>query len=212
MKRNSKEYKQRQENIKELRKLVTRANTRLRSLEDKGMTNKSNAYRYIRDNRTSVIFGTDSKGRIKFRTDIASLTSDEFASVKREVNKFLEAKTSTPTGIIKSEIKRYETFKRKKWISKDITFEQFEGLMNDTIEKIYQKYGSTNVQAYSKSDLTKEDDWKIIEEMVKAELQYTMSLNKFMEEFKNRKKLPDEEKAEGSDDFSNDNFNKQFEE
>ena len=83
--------------------------------------------------------------------------------------------------------------------------------MNDTVEKLYKKYGSTNVQAYSITDLTKEDDWKIIEEMVKADLQYTMSLNKFMEEFKNRKKLPDE-KEEGSDDFSDDKFNKQFEE
>lgn len=206
-------YNLTKENKDYMRRMVKRANQRLVTLRKQKLTNQSASYRWIQSNRQSKIFGVDRHGEVKFRTDIASLTRDEFKSLRQEVERFLEASSSTPTGIRRSNMQRWETYKKKKWINDDMEFEQFEGLMTNTFEKLFNAYGSTNTQIQM-IDISELDDerWNIIEEMVEEELQDKLDLFQFMKEYYKRRSLPEEEdEKKENENFDNDHFNKQFE-
>lgn len=88
-----------------------RANQRLRELEKQGLTNAS-AYRYIQNKFKdgSQLFALDSKGRVKFRTDVSHIPQQQLANFQNVIQHFLDKKTSTVRGIKKTQQNAYETF------------------------------------------------------------------------------------------------------
>lgn len=92
---------------------VKRANQRLRELEKQGLTNESVAYQRTRKDlidKKSYASSTKS-GEVKFRTDISKLSSSEKRQLKKHVETFLGAKTSTVKGTKSTIKKQYEKFK-----------------------------------------------------------------------------------------------------
>lgn len=88
-----------QEDI-ELTQQVKRANQRLRELEQQDLSN-SPAYKYIE--RLALAddpaMARTGKGQIKFNTNIRSMTEVERAHLRRQVEGFLNAETSTVKGV-----------------------------------------------------------------------------------------------------------------
>lgn len=126
-------------------KLAKTANQRLRSLEEAGMQNASNAYRYIerlhfdKDNATA----TDSKGRMKFNTNFRGMTYQEIQHEIAEITRFLEAKTSTPQRVKEKYAKSYRTFISEHEEGKNISFQEYSDIMrNETIKSTKQMFGS----------------------------------------------------------------------
>ena len=100
-------------NKKELMNLAKRANARLRNLEKKGATKTSNAYRHIEAlaDRRKDIFSTTVHGEIKFRTDYTGIEKDNaLEDYEKTLNKFIDAKTSTSSGISEKYDKAYQSF------------------------------------------------------------------------------------------------------
>lgn len=106
----------------DVEKLVKKANQRLRELEKQGLANSSEAYQYIMNKanknlagKTKVkMFSTTTKGQIKFRTDLATLkkaNKNTYKALIKTVEGFIEAKTSTRTGINEKNKQTYESFK-----------------------------------------------------------------------------------------------------
>lgn len=88
-----------QEDI-ELTQKVKRANQRLRELEEQNLSN-SPAYKYIE--RLALAddpaMARTGKGQIKFSTNIRSMSEVERAHLRKQVEGFLNAETSTVKGV-----------------------------------------------------------------------------------------------------------------
>lgn len=106
----------------DVEKLVKKANQRLRELEKQGLANSSEAYQYIMNKANKNLagkskvkmFSTTAKGQIKFRTDLATLkkaNKNVYKALIKTVEGFVEAKTSTRTGISEKNKQTYESFK-----------------------------------------------------------------------------------------------------
>lgn len=125
-------------------KLAKTANQRLRSLEKAGLQNASNAYRYIeklhfdKDNATA----TDSKGRMKFNTNYRGLTYQQIQHNIGEITRFLEAQTSTISGVNTKYRKGFETYRER--YGADISYAEFTDLMrNDTMKRLKSQFSSS---------------------------------------------------------------------
>ena len=125
-------------------KLAKTANQRLRSLEKAGLQNASNAYRYIeklhfdKDNATA----TDSKGRMKFNTNYRGLTYQQIQHNIGEITRFLEAQTSTVSGVNTKYRKGFETYRER--YGADISYAEFTDLMrNDTMKRLKAQFSSS---------------------------------------------------------------------
>lgn len=124
-----------------------RANQRLRNLEKSGLSESSNAYRYIKrlsyDDNSIVSF--TSTGKIKFRTDIKNMSEKEIKKQLSYLDSFLTAKTSTVGGVNRKYKSAYNTFKT--FTNLDITYNDFIDMYDNQLLIDYQKiYGSATMQ------------------------------------------------------------------
>ena len=100
--------------------MVKRANQRFRQLERSNMT-YSSAYKYMLNQLKSgrKYLTTDSKGRIKFRTDTVKLkkeSASSFNALVKNVEEFLNANTSTVKGVKNQYIKGFTDYLEKKGV------------------------------------------------------------------------------------------------
>lgn len=126
-----------------------RANRRLRDLERAGLSDSSNAYRYIKtvayDDRGITSY--TSTGKIKFRTDTKNMSEEELKVQLSYLDNFLTAKTSTVGGVNRKYKDAYNTFKQESTISNDISYTEFIDMYNYQALVEYQKiYGSIAMQ------------------------------------------------------------------
>lgn len=132
----------------EISTLVKRANQRLRDLEKNGFT-KEYAYSQVNNwNARGVKFmGTDSKGRFKFRTDVARMYKDnpkDYYELKRRVSEFLSLETSK-TGEIKKKYKKAsKTFERKYGIKLSPS-QQKEVFASEKWKNLMKEYSSEDI-------------------------------------------------------------------
>lgn len=124
-------------------RLAKTANQRLRSLEKAGLQNASNAYRYIeklhfdKDSATA----TDAQGRMKFNTNFRGLTYQEVQHRIGEITRFLEAQTSTVSGVNAKYKKGFVTYRER--YGADISYAEFTDLMrNDTMKRLKSQFSS----------------------------------------------------------------------
>ena len=140
----------------DIEKLVKKANQRLRELEKQGLANSSEAYQYIMNKanknlagKTKVkMFATTSKGQIKFRTDLATLkkAKNTYKAMIKAVEGFLEAKTSTRTGISEKNKQTYESFKNTTGFSG--SFAEFDDLWkNSEFVELTKRFGVSDTIA-----------------------------------------------------------------
>lgn len=98
----------------EIRRLAAIANKRLRALERHGLTETSNAYRYIERrhfDKDSAIAETRS-GKIKFDESLKKKSAQQLQHELVELKRFLyEAKTSTVAGAKEHYEKAYQSYK-----------------------------------------------------------------------------------------------------
>ena len=88
-----------------------RANQRLRELEKQGLTNSSNAYRWLE--RTAAKYDVvrhTKRGDIRFSLKTEGLDKQKLASHLARIETFLEAKTSGKAGINKAYKKAWQAF------------------------------------------------------------------------------------------------------
>lgn len=123
--------------------LAKRANTRLRALEQRGLQKGSNAYRYIeklhfdKDSATAV----DSKGRMKFNTNFRRLSYQEIQHRLGEITRFLEAQTSTVSGVNAKYKKGFEAYRER--YNANISYSDFADLMrNETMKRLKSQFSS----------------------------------------------------------------------
>ena len=136
--------------------MVKRANQRFRQLEKSNMT-YSSAYKYMLNQLKAgrQYLTTDSKGRIKFRTDVSRLKKQNvtsFNALVKNVETFLNANTSTVKGVKKQYEKAFNTFKQSHNVNHNYTYEEFSELFqssaiqqamgvydSDAVVEIYEK-------------------------------------------------------------------------
>lgn len=88
-----------------------RANQRLRELEKQGLTNSSNAYRWLERNAAKYdVVRHTKRGDIRFSLKTEGLDKQRLASHLARIETFLEAKTSGKAGINKAYKKAYQSF------------------------------------------------------------------------------------------------------
>lgn len=88
-----------------------RANQRLRELEKQGLTNSSNAYRWLERNAAKYdVVRHTKRGDIRFSLKTDGLDKQKLASHLARIETFLEAKTSGKAGINKAYKKAYQSF------------------------------------------------------------------------------------------------------
>ena len=174
--RNSKEFnKMSKDELKTYyKKIATIANKRARSLEEKDLYRASNAYnwleRHVYDNKNTKIYVKDKQGRPKFNTNISKMSFQELKSASAEASKFIEAKTSTVSGIKEMYLKGYNTYKQKHMNNSDyLTFEEYSEFWKSGLVQNYSKiFGSDQVvrlsQAMEAEDLSVEEIEQILEE------------------------------------------------
>lgn len=124
---------------------IKRANQRLRQLEKSGFTSSS-AYRAIvsKMTRKTELFAKTKSGQIKFTTKIPKDRKTQQALI-RELDRFLNAKTSTVKGTKKAYEKSFNTF-NKNYPNNDLTFNQFlEMVENTNFKNILNMFGSSEV-------------------------------------------------------------------
>lgn len=139
----------------DVEKLVKKANQRLRELEKQGLANSSEAYQYIMNKANKNLagkskvkmFSTTAKGQIKFRTDLATLkkaNKNTYKALIKTVEGFIEAKTSTPTGISEKNKQTYESFKNTTGYTGSIS--EFDDLWKNTeFIELTKRYGVSDV-------------------------------------------------------------------
>lgn len=128
-----------------------RANRRLRDLERSGLSDSSNAYRYVkrlvydgdRDNTTDV----SSTGKIKFRTDIKNMSFTELKKQLSVLDSFLTSKTSTVGGIKRKYEQAYDSFKKSDKDNENVSFEDYiEMYDSKALVEFQLVYGSKVMQ------------------------------------------------------------------
>lgn len=134
----------------EIIKDIKRANQRLRQLEKDGLANESKAYQYIMKkanknlaSKTKVkLFSVTRSGEIKFRTDLAKLKKENknvYRALIKNVEGFLESKSSTKIGIEDAHKKSFEKFKDYGYKG---TFNEWSDMWNDyNFQQLVKRYG-----------------------------------------------------------------------
>ena len=174
--RNSKKFNQmtKDELKNYYKKIATIANERARRLEEKDLYRSSNAYnwleRHVYDNKNTKIYVKDKQGRPKFNTNISIMSFQELKSASAEASKFIEAKTSTVSGIKEMYLKGYNTYKQKYMNNSNyLTFEEYSEFWKSGLVQNYSKiFGSDQVvrltQAMEAEDLSVEELEQILKE------------------------------------------------
>lgn len=105
-------------------KMVKKANTRLRQIEKSDLT-QTNAYGYTQMQlyKNDFAYSKTQKNQPKFRTDISKMTYNQKKHLESQVNKFLNAKTSTVSGIKDMLRKQQNYFMSQTGVSRETTDE-----------------------------------------------------------------------------------------
>ena len=163
--------------VKEISKLAKRANTRLTALYDKGLSNTSRSYKYIKDKAYDEDYITkNNRGVFKFDTKLRNKSYNELQSEYFAIQRFLGNKTSTLSGIKEAYQKSYESYKEQaKGKAKNISFNDYIELHdNYYLEQYKVMYGSKElenlVNEHSKD--YKEIAKKVIQFKEKNELEF----------------------------------------
>lgn len=131
----------------ELSSLTRTANNRLRSLEREGLATSSNAYRWVRDmayDEADYLTYTTT-GKPKFRRDVRNMNEQEIKEAIKNVNNFLEAKTSTPFRTRNKYDKAWNTYneRMKRQGRKELSFEEYAELHEEAVfTKYLSRYSS----------------------------------------------------------------------
>lgn len=123
------------------------ANNRLRTLERKGLSSSSNAYRWAKNQfeMENKFFTLTSTGKVKFNRDLKSMTKNDLIDYINTVENFMQSKTSTVGGTKKKYEKAYNSFEKflENQEFNTMTFEEYKDFWESTIVKNYiKKYGS----------------------------------------------------------------------
>ena len=141
-----------------VRVMAKRANTRLRALENEGLTKASNAYRKIEEfssksgMREFMDYTKDDKP--KFKTKLKNRPLNKLRSEIKQLNDFLNvSRTSTISGVKDRYQRAYDTFKNK--YGTKLSLEEFGEMwsMKNT-ERIINQFGSdqvTQINEFAKS-------------------------------------------------------------
>lgn len=153
----------REEIEKEYNRLAKKADARLRALEsyqwDKNFKT-STKWVYAKAMRDIKSWG----GKRRFQTSPKGLSDTELHMKIKDIEAFLEAPTSTKTGIIKVYKKRVETLNKK--LNTNYTWQEFANfIQSDTYKKIDSLFGSNTI--LSVVSKTKKLNTKIIDEIEK---------------------------------------------
>ena len=143
--------------LAKINSMVKRANQRFRQLEKSNLT-YSSAYKYMLNQLKAgrQYLTTDSKGRIKFRTDVSRLKKQNvtsFNALVKNVETFLNANTSTVKGVKNQYAKAFESFKKSHNVNQNYTYEEFSELFQSSaIQQAMNVYGSDVViEIYEKN-------------------------------------------------------------
>lgn len=142
-----------------IRTLGKTANQRLRQLEGKTRTNKtdlsqaSHGYQYLKqlefDGKPFI--GKTGKGEIKFITAVgrgnnSPFTVNQLREELTTIKNFLESKTSTVTGVKNVSLKAYEKAKKQGFIGSETEYKDFAIEWKDTLMQNFKDmYGSTEL-------------------------------------------------------------------
>ena len=193
--------KERKDIVKEIKMKAKRANQRLREIEKRGLTNSSVAYNDVQqlqfDNKNYMTF-TD-KGEIKFNTALTNRDDSELKEELRKLDKFLNAKTSTKSGIERAFKNQYESY-IEKYPEQNLSFDEFNSIYSSSLIKsfldIYQSDELTNILDNTISNSI--EDIERVLRNVGFTGKEEIPLKKIKEEFEKQKKLiTDEDIYEG---------------
>lgn len=136
-----------------VRVMAKRANTRLRALEDEGLTRASNAYRKVEEyaSKTGIREFMDytKDNKPKFKTKIKNRPLNKLRSEIKQLNDFLNvSQTSTLSGVRGRYQRAYETFKAK--YGTKLSLDEFGNMwsMKNT-ERLISQFGSEQVTQIS---------------------------------------------------------------
>lgn len=135
--------------LKNLRKIIKRANTRLAYLQDNNL--RTPAFKYVEKLKFDDYITTDSKGRFKFPTDLSTqeLKGLNFKKLEEKVKGFLETKTSTKIGIERTYKKALDTYNERYGTS--LTMSEYSELHDNTAMEDYaRRYGSDELNSLIK--------------------------------------------------------------
>ena len=141
-----------------------RANQRLRELEKRGLTG-SNAYRYLERNAGNMNGLRHTKeGNIRFGVGASGLNKSQMASILSNIEGFLQAKTSTVSGINRQYKKAYESFvENPKNNAKNLSYKDYMSIMeSDNFESFKKSYYSAFKAMISNQNKAKASDIKTI--------------------------------------------------
>lgn len=118
-----------------------RANQRLRELEKQGLTNTSNAYRWLERNAAKYeVIRHTKRGDIRFSLKSEGLDKQKLASRLARIETFLEAKTSGKAGINKAYKKAYQSYiNNPANNAKGISYNQYIDMMESNTLTSFKK-------------------------------------------------------------------------
>lgn len=118
-----------------------RANQRLRELEKQGLTNSSNAYRWLERNAAKYdVVRHTKRGDIRFSLKTEGLDKQKLASHLARIETFLEAKTSGKAGINKAYKKAYQSFiNNPANNAKGLSYNQYIDMMESSTLNSFKK-------------------------------------------------------------------------
>lgn len=124
------------------------ANQRLRELEKQGLETSSAAYRYV--NRlladSDKAMTTTKAGELKFNVNTRGKSQSELRHMAAKIRGFMQAKTSTTTGVNRAAKKAYETFTSNP-ANAGVDYKEFsESLSISIFANFAQIYGSDQLQ------------------------------------------------------------------
>lgn len=118
-----------------------RANQRLRELEKQGLTNTSNAYRWLERNAAKYdVVRHTKRGDIRFSLKTEGLDKQKLASHLARIETFLEAKTSGKAGINKAYKKAYRSYVNNPANNaKGLSYNQYIDMMESSTLNSFKK-------------------------------------------------------------------------
>lgn len=136
---------------KAIRQLGKTANQRLRELEKIGLTKASQGYKEIQRQSYDGMryLGKTSKGEVKFDLSLGTAkkskkTVNELREELTAINNFLNARTSTVSGIKNISGEAYKKYKEMGYKGSQKSYEDFaEGWSRGLMQNLKECYGST---------------------------------------------------------------------
>lgn len=145
-----------EEAIERLKIQTKKANTRLVAIEEKNVTKSSNAYQYIRrtyfdqsakatKKKIGGSVGTTKTGGLKFSTSYSKLTRQQAEARLKQIEEFLEARTSSASETLKMYRKEYDTYQANHPDSTMSYDEWADFWKSGLVQKYKSLYGSDEV-------------------------------------------------------------------